>query len=182
MRKFILFLSLVSGILYGLKTSFYLEDYDGLLVVLFIVCAPLIISAVIADLIHQLRERNLLNALPRFILNTAISVGVVFLSMYIVNAISERIYSQQMKSKAEEMIIEIDQYKEQNQKLPVGLYQLESVQEHEFMYTINQDSTKFKLGYISSRSIYDSKRVNYEIYSSQSKEWISTDRSSKLGF
>ena len=182
MRKVIIFLSILSGILYGLKTGFYFQDYDGAIVVAFIVCTPLIISVIIADVITYLKKGERLMVLPKLVTNTALAIAIVFVSMYATHQISEFIYNKEMMSSSEEIINRLNDYQERNSELPENLAGLKVNRPEKLIYLVKEDKKNFKLGYVCSKNIYDLSKVTYHIYENRTNEWITTDKSSKLGF
>lgn len=182
MRKLLIILSLIAGLLYGLKVSFYFDDYDGLIIVAFIVFTPLILSTIIADFMNHLKKDKRKFAFPRLISHFVVSIVILFSTVHAVNYFTEFIYNQKKMSDAEIVIKSIKGYQTNYSELPEGLYQLKLSGSTNFIYQKDEKNRAFKLSYVSSKSVYDSKDVNYTIYESDSKEWTTTTKSSKLGF
>lgn len=182
MRKLVFVISLIAGLLFGMKQSFYFTAYDGLLVVAFIVISPLILSALIADFINHWKKKTIQLALSNLMVNTVLSSFIVLAAFLSVNFGSEFLYNRTMMSAARGLIEQIDQYQKDHSKIPEALYRLKAANYHEFVYQRNTDNLAYKLSYVSSKGLFDATKVHYAVFDSQTQKWIRTTQSSQLGF
>lgn len=180
MRKFIIMLSTLWGILYGLKVSYFLKDYDGFLIVLIIVLGPIIFSTILADIINKIKTQNFESILKRFLINACLSALFIFIFGFGTNYVSESIYSSKMIQKAKVIIDALETFKKDNQNYPETLSSLKNEHSSQFVYLPNLEGQSYTLGFASGRDLFKMTRTVFRIYQPEQRQWIKSDRMSKF--
>ncbi|NVJ89955.1 MAG: hypothetical protein HWD82_11050 [Flavobacteriaceae bacterium] len=183
MKKIILALSVLAGLLYGLKVGPYLTDYSWLLIVLFIVIVPTILSFIGAKFLNERKTLGFYNSLLRLVGTFFISALLIFITVFSTQFIAYRNHSDQMYKEAKLMIKKIEDYRIQNKELPNNLSLVrKSESDYTFIYSINEDEQKYTLAFISSTNLFNSNSIKFYVYNSLNKSWFKTSDVKKIGY
>lgn len=183
MRKLIIALSILSGLIYGLKVGPYFTDYNWLLIVLFIVLTPSILSLIGANFLNERKSLGFNISLFRMISNVVISALLIFITVFSTQFIAYRNHSDQMYEEAKSMIKSIEEFRIQNNELPDNLSLVrKSESDYTFIYSFDEERQKYTLAFISSKNLFNSNGIKFYVYNSVNRGWSKTSDLSKLGF
>ena len=183
MRKLIIALSILAGLIYGLKVGPYFTYYNWLLIVLFIVLFTTILSFIGANFLNDRKSLGFNTSLFRMISNVVISALLIFITVFSSQFIAYRNHSDQMYKEAKSIIKSIEEYRSQNNELPDNLGQVKkSTSDYTFIYSLDEKGQKYTLAFISSTNLFNSNNIKFYVYNSFNRGWSKTSDVSKLGF